>query len=84
MFTHFSAIINELCKSDTELVKKLKILMLEVEVMRQDGRQAPTLLKKSHWEHLMSLTSRNQRSSYLFYLWKTEKSKENEKVNPLF
>ncbi|CAH2050572.1 unnamed protein product, partial [Iphiclides podalirius] len=75
-----SAIINELCKCNPDLEKKLKILMLEVEVMRQDGRQAPSNLQKTHWEHLMSLSSRNQRSSYLFYLWKTEKAKENEKA----
>lgn len=54
--------------------------MLEVEVMRQDGRPAPSLLQKHHWEHLLTLASRNQRSSYLLYLWKTEIAKQNEKV----
>ncbi|CAG4978283.1 unnamed protein product [Parnassius apollo] len=75
-----SGVIEELCKGDQDLEKKLKILMLEVEVMRQDGRQAPSNLQKRHWEHLLSLSSRNQRSNYLLYLWKTEKSRENEKA----
>lgn len=55
--------------------------MLEVEVMRQDGRCAPDTLLSKHWQHLMGLESKNQRSKYLLYLFKTEKSKENEKVS---
>lgn len=54
--------------------------MLEVEVMRQDGRSAPDNMQIRHWKHLMELPSRSQRSNYLVYLWKTEKSKENLKV----
>lgn len=54
--------------------------MLEVEVMRQDGRSAPDNLNADQWQHLLSLYSKNQRSSYLNFLWKTEKSKENQKV----
>lgn len=40
--------------------KKLKILALEIDVLRQEGRKAPDteLLKESHWEHLLSLESR--------------------------
>ncbi|XP_014367006.2 mitochondrial ribonuclease P protein 1 homolog [Papilio machaon] len=75
-----SDIINDLCKGDADLEKRLKILMLEVEVMRQDGRPAPSILRKHHWEHLLTLASRNQRSGYLVYLWKTQMSKENEKA----
>lgn len=55
--------------------------MLEVEVMRQDGRYAPECLQLDHWQHLLDLPSRNQRSSYLTFLWKIEKKKENQKVN---
>ncbi|XP_053619065.1 mitochondrial ribonuclease P protein 1 homolog isoform X2 [Plodia interpunctella] len=72
--------IDELCKEDPEQEKKLRILMLEVEVMRQDGRCAPNVLKKQHWEHLLLLQSRSQRIKYLNYLWKTEKAKENSKA----
>ncbi|XP_026759089.2 mitochondrial ribonuclease P protein 1 homolog isoform X1 [Galleria mellonella] len=73
-------IINELCNGDPEQEKKLRILMLEVEVMRQDGRCAPNILLSKHWQHLMQLETRNQRTKYLLYLWKTEKSKENQKA----
>ncbi|XP_059050862.1 mitochondrial ribonuclease P protein 1 homolog isoform X2 [Achroia grisella] len=58
----------------------LRILMLEVEVMRQDGRCAPNNLQNKHWQQLMQLETRNQRTKYLLYLWKTEKSKENQKA----
>lgn len=73
-------IIDSICKGNEELEKKLRILMLEVEVMRQDGRYAPNSMNMRHWQHLLDLTSRHQRSKYLTYLFKTEKSKENDKV----
>ncbi|XP_063822919.1 mitochondrial ribonuclease P protein 1 homolog isoform X2 [Ostrinia nubilalis] len=73
-------IIQDLCNNDPKLEKKLRILMLEVEVMRQDGRYAPNSLNTSQWQHLMSLQSKNQRNNYLTYLWKTEKSRENQKA----
>lgn len=76
-------IIEELCNSDPDLEKKLRILMLEVEVMRQDGRCAPDVLKSHHWKHLMGLETKNQRCKYLTFLWKTEKSKENDKVSKI-
>ncbi|CAH0695293.1 unnamed protein product [Spodoptera exigua] len=73
-------IVDNICNGDAELEKKLRILMLEVEVMRQDGRHAPDNIKKDHWQHLLSLPSKNQRASYLKYLFKTEKSRENFKA----
>lgn len=57
--------------------------MLEVEVMRQDGRAAPDTLKADQWQQLLSLNTKNQRSQYLLYLFKIEKSKENQKVQRL-
>ncbi|XP_049879692.1 mitochondrial ribonuclease P protein 1 homolog [Pectinophora gossypiella] len=72
--------IDELCQGDPQLEKKLRILMLEVEVMRQDGRCAPDHLQTRHWKHLMELPSRNQRNNYLIYLFKSEKAKENQKA----
>lgn len=73
-------IVKELCQGDADLEKKLRILMLEVEVMRQDGRCAPDHLQTRHWKHLLDLQSKSQRSQYLLFLWKTQKSKENEKM----
>ena len=74
------AIVDNICKGEAELEKKLRILMLEVEVMRQDGRHAPDKINKEQWEHLLDLSTKNQRASYLRYLFKTEKSKENFKA----
>ncbi|XP_075974215.1 tRNA methyltransferase roswell [Anticarsia gemmatalis] len=73
-------IVADICKGDAELEKKLRILMLEVEVMRQDGRYAPDHLRKDQWAHLVQLQSKNQRANYLRYLFKTEKAKENSKA----
>lgn len=58
--------------------------MLEVEVMRQDGRLAPSSLNTNQWSHLMTLSGRNQRTKYLTFLWKTEKARENQKVSKNF
>lgn len=72
-------IVEKLCKGDGELEKKLRILMLEVDVMRQDGRCAPDMMKESNWEYLLELPSKSQRLNYLKYLWKTEKSRQHAK-----
>ncbi|XP_046962857.1 mitochondrial ribonuclease P protein 1 homolog [Vanessa cardui] len=72
--------VTELCKGDKELEKKFRVLMLEVEVMRQDGRFAPDKIQLDQWQHLLELPSRNQRANYLTFLWKTEKRKENQKA----
>ncbi|CAG4954647.1 unnamed protein product [Colias eurytheme] len=73
-------IISQISKGNQEIEKKLRVLMLEVEVMRQDGRQAPDVMDLRNWQYLMELPSRNQRANYLTYLWKNEKRKENVKM----
>ncbi|CAB3256491.1 unnamed protein product [Arctia plantaginis] len=73
-------IVEDICKGDTDLEKKLRILMLEVEVMRQDGRYAPDRIRNDQWVHLLELQSKSQRTNYLRYLFKTEKAKENFKA----
>lgn len=59
--------------------KKRKILELEMEVMRQEGRKVPTpsKIKEDNWQHLLGLKSRNQRRQYYLYLWNTEMAKES-------
>lgn len=48
---------------DLDKEKRLKILMLEVDVLRQEGRKAPNpdLVKPDQWEHLLTL-----KSTYVF------------------
>ncbi|XP_065088262.1 mitochondrial ribonuclease P protein 1 homolog [Ochlerotatus camptorhynchus] len=62
--------------------KKRKILELEMEVMRQEGRKVPTPanIKEEHWKHLLGLKSRNQRRQYYLYLWNTEMAKESQQA----
>lgn len=72
--------MSQLCKGDKDLEKKFRVLMLEVEVMRQDGRFAPDHIQFDQWKHLLELPSRNQRTNYLTFLWKIERKKENQKV----
>lgn len=72
----------KICKDDPTLENKLRVIMLEIEVMRQDGRKAPEdeNIKQHHWEHILSLPSRSARFKYLTFLWKNEKKTENTKV----
>ncbi|XP_045448742.1 mitochondrial ribonuclease P protein 1 homolog [Melitaea cinxia] len=72
--------VSQLCKGDKDLEKKFRVLMLEVEVMRQDGRFAPDHIQFDQWKHLLELPSRNQRTNYLTFLWKIERKKENQKA----
>lgn len=62
--------------------KKRKILALEMEVMRQEGRKVPTpeKIKEENWQHLLKLRSRNQRRQYYLYLWNIEMSKESQRI----
>ncbi|XP_055608252.1 mitochondrial ribonuclease P protein 1 homolog [Uranotaenia lowii] len=68
--------------SETDIDKKRKILELEMEVMRQEGRKVPTpaKIKEQYWQHLLGLGSRNQRRNYYLYLWNIEMSKENQRI----
>ncbi|KAF7286145.1 hypothetical protein GWI33_007393 [Rhynchophorus ferrugineus] len=72
-------------KGNKELEHKLKILMLEVEVLRQQGDLVPpnTFFKDEHWGHLLSLQTRTSRRKYLSFLFKLSKKKENEKAKKL-
>lgn len=62
--------------------KKLKILALEIDVLRQDGRKAPNpdLMKSSNWEHILSLKTKSARQKYYSFLWKNEMKNENEQM----
>lgn len=62
--------------------RKLKILKLEVSVLRQEGRKVPDpdLMKPAHWDHLMQLTSKSARTKYYTFLWSIERKKESTQV----
>ncbi|XP_026478944.1 mitochondrial ribonuclease P protein 1 homolog, partial [Ctenocephalides felis] len=74
--------LDSITKGNPELLEKLNILMLEVQVLRQDGDKVPNYssIKLDQWEYLLSTRSRSARKKYLKYLWKNEKANENEKA----
>uniref|UniRef100_A0A2M4BPJ2 RNA (guanine-9-)-methyltransferase domain-containing protein 1 n=1 Tax=Anopheles marajoara TaxID=58244 RepID=A0A2M4BPJ2_9DIPT len=65
-----------------DLDKRRKVLELELEVMRQEGRKVPSLsiIKPDQWDHLLSLSSRNQRRQYYLYLWNIEMVRLSQKA----
>lgn len=65
---------------DPDQERKLKILQLEVDVLRQEGRKVPSALKPDQWEHLLSLQSKSARSKYYMFLWSVQMKRENEKL----
>ncbi|XP_308574.5 mitochondrial ribonuclease P protein 1 homolog [Anopheles gambiae] len=62
--------------------KRRKVLELEIEVMRQEGRKVPSVstIKPDQWEHLLGLSSRNQRRQYYLYLWNIEMVRLGQKL----
>lgn len=69
-------------EADDNRARKLKILQLEVSVLRQEGRKSPDpdRLTKDHWDRLLSLPTKSARYRYYTFLWSIEKKKENIKV----
>lgn len=52
--------LDSITKGNPELLEKLNILMLEVQVLRQDGDKVPNYssIKLDQWEYLLSTRSR--------------------------
>ncbi|XP_060529738.1 mitochondrial ribonuclease P protein 1 homolog [Cylas formicarius] len=68
-----------------DMEHKLKIIMLETEVMRQEGHLVPdnNFFTTSMWKELMTLNSKSARTRHLHYLFKISKIKENRKAKKL-
>lgn len=62
--------------------KKLKILQLEVDVLRQEGHRVPALefFDEQRWKQLLALNSRSARRKFYAYLWQIEKKKEGKAI----
>lgn len=73
---------NLITNGDKELEHKVKVLELELEVMRQDGFLVPEIafISTEHWKNILELRSRGARIRFYEFLFKTQKKKENEKV----
>lgn len=74
--------IKALSKGDPAVEHKLKVILLEMEVLRQEGHLVPdvSFLKPEYVEELLNLKSRNSRIKYLQFLFKKSKMRENKKV----
>lgn len=71
--------IESIAQADEELIKKLKVIILEVEVMRQEGLRVPSVMTDSKWSELLALPTRSQRLKLLAFWWLNEKKKESTK-----
>ncbi|XP_075237096.1 tRNA methyltransferase roswell [Lycorma delicatula] len=80
--------LNEFYKVDEEavtngnpdLLKKLKLSMLEVEVIRQEGLLVPSKLKTDEWKELINLKTRSAKLKYLKFLFLNEVKRRNDKI----
>lgn len=62
--------------------KRIKILSLEIDVLRQEGRKAPDVdtLNDANWEHILNIASKSGRRKYYQFLWQIEKKNESLKL----
>lgn len=67
---------------DKELEHKIKILELEIDVMRQEGLRVPlaSQISVEHWKDILTLSSRSARMKFYSFLFLKMKAKENDKV----
>uniref|UniRef100_A0A0A9VVC1 RNA (guanine-9-)-methyltransferase domain-containing protein 1 n=1 Tax=Lygus hesperus TaxID=30085 RepID=A0A0A9VVC1_LYGHE len=68
-----------LTEGDENLLKKLKLIMLEVDVMRQEGHAVPTAISTERWRELLIVPSRSQRMKQLRFWAINEKKKSKDK-----
>ncbi|KAK9883148.1 hypothetical protein WA026_001346 [Henosepilachna vigintioctopunctata] len=75
------SILEEVCQGDKEIEHKLKVLMLEVELNRQEGHLVPENheMKAKHYTELLKLNSRSKRKKYLEFLFKICRKEDNRK-----
>lgn len=70
--------VSKISGGDEALEHKLKVIILEADVMRQDGKTVPSpeFMTSDHWSELLKLETRSSRKKYLQFLFKVEKKKE--------
>lgn len=63
---------------DEKLLTKLKVILLEIDIMRQDGLEIPSKISLDRWKELVAAPTRSQRIKLLSFLFRTEKKKERD------
>lgn len=66
---------NGITGGDENMLKKLKILMLEVDVMKQEGLKVPSKLSTEQWKELLTLETRSKRRKFLGFIFLNEVKK---------
>ncbi|XP_037048074.1 mitochondrial ribonuclease P protein 1 homolog isoform X2 [Bradysia coprophila] len=69
-------------KTDEKEDRKMKLIKLEMESMREDGRDMPdfSFIKKQHWNEMLKLDSKSARRKYYNFLFVTQMKVEVEKA----
>jgi len=62
---------------------RVKLIMLELENLRDEGRDMPdvSFIKKQHWKELLTLSGQRARQKFYHYLYTSQRKKETEKVS---
>lgn len=72
---------NEVTNGDPELMNKLKLLMLQIENFRHEGKLVPKKITVDEWKYmLLELSNPYARTKYLTFLAKNEFKQQNEKI----
>lgn len=71
---------DEITNGDPDKLKALKLLQLEVDLMRQQGEQVPSVIAPPRWKDLLQLDNTQQITKYLRYLWVIEVKDKNRKI----
>lgn len=61
-----------LSEGDAEKLKALRVLELEIDLLRQQGEQVPSCLSAKRWKDLLTFDNASQRHKYLHHLWVVE------------
>nr|XP_023020170.1 mitochondrial ribonuclease P protein 1 homolog [Leptinotarsa decemlineata] len=67
-------------KNDKDLENKLKVIILEAEVLRQEGHAVPPVsyFSSEQWKEALNLPTRSARRRYFEFLFKLSKTTENK------
>ncbi|XP_018336883.1 mitochondrial ribonuclease P protein 1 homolog isoform X2 [Agrilus planipennis] len=74
--------IKSITNGDPQLEHKFKVLLLETEVLRQEGCRIPSndFLKEHHWKQLLQLDSKSARRKLLEFTFRVQKKRESQQL----
>lgn len=69
-----------LSNGDAEMLKKIKLIALEMDVARQEGLPMPSAISMTQWQELLCIPSRTQRLKTLRFWFLNEMKKAGDKA----